>query len=486
MSKLPTIKKFGEYIVESGLGRGSSGLVYLGRHEKLQRKVAIKVFQPSHLQDTRANFRFQREIQAISLLEHPNIVQCIDHGTTNENHHYLVMEYLEGKNIGDLHRDIPIFPETTIAIIGLSLSSALTHAHVAGIVHRDLKPENVFISGQRVVLADFGIAKGFKANGFMGQDAATPTEIVGTPGFMAPEQLRQAQLSAQTDIFALGALLYFISTGKLAYPGTSPYALMQAMRETRPVPITEYRPEFSHEFSKLIQDCLSYNESMRPSSMSTIHETLRIQLSKLDYPDWGPLLEQFVENPHRFKDNDRYKRIASTKILLRNKLAQGELIGVDAIRNQLRALAPDDPDAVAFSQGFQTRLENIHDIEAPLERNFAFKSLFLIAFIALVALASGIWLNQSPSSSLAIPTLVPTKTATTLNAPAHTNVFVDGRAIGTAPTFLPLHLEKGKHHIEASHPKLRTLSSEVEILTANPHKVTIDFKKRRITVMEEP
>ena len=210
------------------------------------------------------------------------------------------MEVIDGPHLGQLAREWGDMPETVLAAIGLELASALAHAHNQGIIHRDLKPENVFLDNGRLVLADFGIAKAIAENSPLGEDAKKITEIIGTPGFMAPEQLQQQTLYPQTDIFACGALLYFLACGKVPYEGSSPYMLIKNMRETRPVPLSDLRPELSEKFTKLIQLCLSFAPNMRPVSMDAVHEQLRDILWDSGANDIANIFVQYAQDPEPF------------------------------------------------------------------------------------------------------------------------------------------------------------------------------------------
>ncbi len=196
------------------LGQGGMGVVYKARQRHLNRIVAVKILPPSAGDDPAFAERFTREAQALAQLNHPNIVQVYDFGRT-DNFFYFVMEYVDGVNLRALIRDGKLQPEQALRIVP-QICEALQFAHDEGIVHRDIKPENILIDKKgRVKIADFGLAK------LLGRApeelSLTGTgQLMGTLGYMAPEQLRQAHtVDHRADIYSLGVVFYEMLTGKL-------------------------------------------------------------------------------------------------------------------------------------------------------------------------------------------------------------------------------------------------------------------------------
>ncbi len=196
------------------LGRGGMGVVYKARQRQLNRMVAVKILTPRLADDPAFAERFTREAQALALLNHPNIVQIHDFGQTDE-FFYFVMEFVDGVNLRALIHDGKLNPEDALEIVP-QICEALQFAHDEGIVHRDIKPENILVDKKgRVKIADFGIAK------LLGREledvSLTGTgELMGTLGYMAPEQLQQAHaVDHRADIFSLGVVFYEMLTGQL-------------------------------------------------------------------------------------------------------------------------------------------------------------------------------------------------------------------------------------------------------------------------------
>ena len=201
------------------LGRGGMGVVYKARQKTLNRFVALKLLAPERVGDDRFAARFTREAQALAALNHPNIVTIHDFGQAG-GFYYLLMEFVDGMNLRHLLRARKFTPEEALAIVP-PLCDALQFAHEHGIVHRDIKPENILLDKMgRVKVADFGIAKilgnGHETGGDLKAGAAGVTQIVGTPGYSAPEQKTDPQhVDSRADIYSLGVVFYEMLTGEL-------------------------------------------------------------------------------------------------------------------------------------------------------------------------------------------------------------------------------------------------------------------------------
>jgi serine/threonine protein kinase len=217
----------GPYVIEAPLGGGGMGDVYRARDTRLNRTVAIKVLA-AHLTDSpQFRKRFEREARAIAALEHPHICPLYDvgeeHGTS-----FLVMQHLQGATLADRLKSGALPLDRAIQV-GVEIAQGLDAAHRAGVAHRDLKPANVMLTRSGVKLLDFGLARVAEgAEREEGGDATTITEpltdeatVMGTLPYMAPEQLERRPADARTDIFALGAVLYEMTTGCRAFAGDS-------------------------------------------------------------------------------------------------------------------------------------------------------------------------------------------------------------------------------------------------------------------------
>ncbi len=200
--------QLGPYKIEAQIGAGGMGTVYRAVDTRLGRVVAIKIAAERYSE------RFQLEARAISTLNHPNICTLYDVGPN-----YLVMEFIEGSTLAAEIKKGPLAPETA-ARYGAQIAGALAEAHALGIVHRDLKPSNVMLTRHGVKVLDFGLAKMLSAASIT--DGITDTHaVMGTPAYMAPEQVEGQEPERSADLFSLGLVLYEMAVGKLPFPGAS-------------------------------------------------------------------------------------------------------------------------------------------------------------------------------------------------------------------------------------------------------------------------
>jgi serine/threonine protein kinase len=221
MSALSPGTRLGPYEVVSLIGAGGMGEVYRARDTRLDRTVALKVLSAHVAATSTARERFEREARAISALNHPNICTLFDVGSANGTE-YLVMELIDGEALGDRLSKGPL-PLEAVLRIGAAVADALARAHRSGIVHRDLKPANIMLTKSGPKLLDFGLArKAAEEAEAVAHDAETRVEkaltadgtTLGTLPYMAPEQLEGQTTDARTDIFALGTVLYEMTTGR--------------------------------------------------------------------------------------------------------------------------------------------------------------------------------------------------------------------------------------------------------------------------------
>jgi serine/threonine protein kinase/Tol biopolymer transport system component len=277
--------RLGAYEVVSAIGAGGMGEVYKGRDTRLDRAVALKVLPPAYVADAERNLRFAREARAASSLSHPHICALYDLGQ-QDGIAFLVMEYLEGETLEDRLRKGPVTIEEALRF-GVQMAEALDHAHRLGIVHRDLKPANVMLTRSGAKLLDFGLAKAVEASGAAASAATsfptvsrtltTPGVIVGTFQYMAPEQLEGADADPRTDIFAFGAVLYEMFTGRKAFQGKSQASLIAAIMNGSLAPMSTLQPMTPPALEHLIQTCLAKDPDAR---WQTAHDVL-VQLKWL-------------------------------------------------------------------------------------------------------------------------------------------------------------------------------------------------------------
>ena len=256
----------GPYQIESSLGSGGMGEVYRARDTRLNRAVAVKVLPTAFATDPDRRLRFEREAQAVATLSHPNILAIFDYGVDN-GVAYAVTELLEGETLRARLAAGPV-PARKAIEYAVQIARGLAAAHEKQFVHRDLKPENVFILGDgQVKILDFGLARQAtdSASGASETVAALtdPGTVMGTVGYMAPEQVKGGAVDARTDLFAFGAVLYETLTGRRAFQRDTAAETMTAILREDPPAMTAARMDLSPALDRIVHHCLEKNPAER-------------------------------------------------------------------------------------------------------------------------------------------------------------------------------------------------------------------------------
>ena len=260
--------KLGPYEIQSLVGAGGMGEVYRAHDSRLDRTVAIKVLPASFSADRDRMQRFAQEARAAAALNHPNILSIFDIGD-QQGSPYVVSELLEGETLRERLRSGALSTRKAIDY-ALQVARGLAAAHEKGIVHRDLKPENLFVTNDgRVKILDFGLAKLTRPEPSSGADAPTvhavtePGLIMGTVGYMSPEQVRGQTADARSDIFAFGAILYEMISGKRAFHGETSADTMSAILKEEVPELSETARNVPPGLERIVRHCLEKNPSQR-------------------------------------------------------------------------------------------------------------------------------------------------------------------------------------------------------------------------------
>ncbi len=262
-------RQLGQYTLEEKLGEGGMGVVYKARHAMLRRPTAIKLLKPERMGEA-ALQRFEREVQLTAGLSHPNTVTVFDYGRTPEGVFYYAMEYLEGLGLGQLVAADGPQPPARAAHILRQVLEALAEAHGVGLVHRDVKPANIILCERGGLsdvakVVDFGLVKDLEADGGTTQDAT----LVGTPLYLAPEAIRSPVVDARADLYSVGAVAYFLLTGRDVFEGRTIIEICGHHLHTAPVPPSERLGRaLPADLEAWVLACLEKDPARRPASAS--------------------------------------------------------------------------------------------------------------------------------------------------------------------------------------------------------------------------
>jgi tRNA A-37 threonylcarbamoyl transferase component Bud32 len=270
----------GRYRLDERLSIGGTGAVYRGHQITLKRDVAVKILHPQLTKNERIFKRFRREAESTARFEHPNIVQVLEAGSSDDGYHFIVMQLLDGVELHEM-LGAPFAPRRAAEIL-LQIFCGLEHAHERGVVHRDLKPENVFITRdhenrETAKLVDFGLAKLLEG----AEDGETLTRlgmVFGTPAYMSPEQATGVEVDHRTDLYSAGLILYGMLAGRPPFIEDDPVALMRAQVKELPPPLPDEVPT---ELAELTFELLAKKPDDRPADATTVRNRLEEMLPKL-------------------------------------------------------------------------------------------------------------------------------------------------------------------------------------------------------------
>jgi len=417
-------KKLGKYNVLGEIGRGGMAVVYRARQESLDRIVAIKELDLSRSsQDPKALERFQQEARASASLVHPSIITVHDFWERSQKA-YIAMEFVDGLELKEALGMLGPVGPVTATRIGISLCHALSYAHEKGIIHRDIKPGNIMLSSQgSVKLADFGIAL---VSG--SADLTTTGQIIGTPSYMSPEQIRGEPLGPASEVFSLGAVLYEMVTGSKPFTGPSDVAVTHAIIHKRPVRIRKLSPKTPKRLIRVIMKCLRKRSTRRYSTMDELVEAL------------GKALPRKASST---------REVVSALVAGAGQQGNGDMT---------IPLAP--PDQVPARKGL---------------------TVVILPLAVAVILGLIVWQWDSVKGLTKIPPApqAGARVELTINAWPWAEVILDGESLGYTPRVKPFMAQAGRHTLILKNPHLGERKLDLDLVSGKPAALSVDLTEEK-------
>ncbi|QDG54590.1 serine/threonine protein kinase [Persicimonas caeni] len=362
------------YDILEELGQGGMSVVYLAQDTALGREVAIKLLHEHLAKKLENRQRFRREAEAIARLRHPNILDVYDVSDESDERSFIVMEYIPGMNLRQFidHHGPP--PPEIAALLGVEICNALGHAHNHGVIHRDLKPENVMISDDGdVKLMDFGIAHVI--------DAETMTKtgsLLGSPAHMAPELIDGKKVDERADVFALGTVLYWMSTGQLPFCGDNAPQVLRNVMECRYEEPEVVAPTVGHDLARIICKCLNKEPENRFASVETVKRELFAAVHSVGIEETDKAVREYFADPGKY--TEAYAELIVPKLIARGKQAMERKNVPVAIAHFNRVLAYDPKN------------EEVRECLDQLNRNQQAARFVAAAAVLLLVGVAGWWM----------------------------------------------------------------------------------------------
>ncbi len=337
------LRKVEKYEVESEIGHGGMATVYRARDTKLDRLVALKIMHPHLRGAAEARARFRREAQSVARLKHDRVLEIYDYSGEESDESYIAAELLTGPTLRKWADEHAPIPSEVAACFAIEVCRALGAAHEKGIVHRDVKPENILLHENRELkLTDFGIADMVDS-----QSMTATGQILGSPGHMAPEQIEGGHADARTDLFALGTVLYFLTTGRLPFTGKNPHQVLKRVVDGDYADPVRFAPALGAGMAAVLKKAMSKRADDRYTSAPDMERALTELTGSLGLGDAHDEVARFLADPvGRTKE---VNALIVARSLALGKKAKEESRVSDAQELLGRVLALDDGNAEALA-----------------------------------------------------------------------------------------------------------------------------------------
>jgi predicted Ser/Thr protein kinase len=321
------------------VGHGGMAVVYRGEDTRLHREVAVKVLHPhlANLAESRA--RLEREAQAVAKLRHDNILEIFDYSGPDTPERFLVTEFIHGQTLSAFLEDQPLELPEVAEMIVVEVTAALEHAHHLGVIHRDIKPENVMIRQDGMVkLTDFGIAQ------IVDKEKLTITgQLLGSPAYMAPENVEGGPVDFRTDVFAVGILLYQLATGKLPFTGKNPHEVLKKIADCRYPPPDQVNPLVGRRLAQILQRALARRPEDRFADVGDLRRELLADLVEVGLTDVRCELKTYFIDRNAWIARFRRQLVATLAERGRTFVRQGRTAAALSVWGRGLAVAPGDP-----------------------------------------------------------------------------------------------------------------------------------------------
>jgi serine/threonine-protein kinase len=351
-------RRLDKYVLLEEVGSGGMAVVYRALDTTLEREVAVKVLHPAVACQPEARLRLGREAHAVAKLRHENILEIFDYSGRQSPEGYIVTELIRGRPLHRFTDEHPVeYPELA-ALITLAVCRALVHAHELGVIHRDIKPENVMIreDGQ-LKLTDFGIAQ------IVDSERMTVTgQLLGSPAYMAPEQILGKAIDFRTDVFATGVLLYQLAVGELPFKGKNPHEVLKRIADGRFVDPRLLQPRLSEGLARIIDRALAREPGDRFPTMNDLALALTTELAAVGLVDVSRELRAFFTQPVAFQEALRTRLIDALMAAAERARLAGRLLQAFAPLNRVLAIDPGHEQARLWLRRLDRRRRTVHAV----------------------------------------------------------------------------------------------------------------------------
>jgi serine/threonine-protein kinase len=403
-------RHLGRYRLLEPLGSGGMSVVYKGLDTSLHREVAVKVLHPHLSRQHEARARLAREARAVARLQHPNILEVFDFADPASEEAFLVTELVRGVTLKVFAEQEKLWPPELAAMVVEQLASALGHAHEAGVIHRDLKPENVMVRDDGVLkLMDFGIARVLDP----GERMTVTGALVGSPAYMAPEVIDGQPATAESDVFSLGTLLYWLCTGALPFQAASTQATLKRILDGSYDDPRGPCPALSDGLAGIIARCLEREPSRRYPSARELATALGTELEALGFSDVEAVLSSFFADPPGGREETRERLVVALIAAADAEAAAGRIPRALGRLNQLLALSPEDARVAELGQRLRAGERRQRRV-----RHFRSAALATAAVVAAVLFGRSVVTRAPPPEPSPAQVLAPAAAAAVPTAPA--------------------------------------------------------------------